>query len=148
MKDLLKILPIYGSLFLAGTIFSFVNITFWLSKLKSGIYTLPLSKIPFINLIFKTNPVFETWYGFTLAAWCFNIPYYIMATFFVGYAYKTSVVNYGVLYSAFVIGHITSVFTTMIFMYIQVGEVPNRNEWIALILTLMASLVLVSSRST
>lgn len=137
MEALLKVLPIYVSLFISGIIFGFVNTTFWLSKVKSGMYTIPL-----------VSKVFETWWGFTLAVWCFNAPFYVTATLFVAYAYKTSVDNFGVLYSAFVIGHITSVIATMFFMYTQVGEMPNRKEWIALALVLVASLILANSRNT
>jgi len=136
LNGLLKVLPIYVSLFIAGAIFSFVNITFWLSKIKSGVYVLPF-----------IDHVFQKCWTFTLAAWCFNVPSYIIATLFVGYAYKTSVANYGILYSALVISNITSVFTMMFFMYIQTGEVPNKKEWMSLVLVLIASLLLTNSRS-
>ena len=143
MSDLLKVLPIYGSLFLANVIFSCVNITFWLSKFKSGIYTLPLSQIPIVNLIFKVDPVFSTWWGFTLAAWSFNVlTTYVFATLLVGWAYKVSVDRYGVLYSAFVIGQIASVATHMLFFYLKAGEAPRKNDLIALILILVASFLI------
>ena len=146
MSALSKITPIYLSLLLAHFIFSFLNTIIWLSKIKSGIYTLPIDKIPLVNIFFKTPLIFETWWGFTMAAWTFNVPGYIVATVIVALAYKTSVDNYGVLYPAFVVGQITPLLTSMFFLYFKVGEFPNKQEWFALSLILMASAILANSR--
>lgn len=146
MSALSKILPIYLSLIVANTVFNFLNITIWLSKIKSGVYTLPLDKIPIVNLIFNTAPVFQSWWKFTIAAWCFNVIGYIPATLIVAWAYKTSVDRYSVLYTAFVVNQIISIAIPMLFLYLQIGELPNKQEWFGLTLIFIASLIFANSR--
>ena len=137
MNTLSKVLPIYICFFLANIWFSLFNVTFWLSRIKTGVY-----KLPFFDKIF------ETWWGFTLAIWCFNAIFcYMGATLLVARAYKTSVDNFGVLMSAFVISQIVSTAVPLFFICTQTGEMPNRQEFIALGLILIASLILANSRS-
>ena len=57
MKDLLKILPMYGVMFLAQFIMSWGSYTFIFSKVKSDKYILPLFG------------EFDSWQQFTVVAW-------------------------------------------------------------------------------
>lgn len=146
MSGLFKIMPIYLLLFGAYMIFSFLNTYFWLSGIKFGSYTLPLNKIPILDLFFSVPLVFKTHWGFTVGAWVLNAPGYFFATLIVGWAYKISVDNYGVLYPAFIIGQIAPLITSMFFLYFRIGELPNMQEWLALVLIFIASFILINSR--
>lgn len=129
MSDLLKVLPIYILMFLANLLVAYFNVTILLSRIKSGVY-----QLPFID------KVFQTWWGFTLAAWAFNSIFcYVIATLLVTRAYKYSIDTYGVLISAFVISQIMSVTTHMFFFYLRAREMPTRNEGVALVLIVVAA---------
>ena len=129
MSGLSKLLPIYGVSLVAQLLFNYFNFTFMFSRLKTGIYTLP-----FINYTFRS------WQSFTVAAWFFNWIAYVPATILVAWCYRLSVENFGVISKAMVIGQITSIMTSILFIYITTGEVPNHNAWIALLLVVIASI--------
>ena len=137
MRDLLKLLPIYSISLLAQFIFNYFNFTFLFSKLKTGVYT-----VPFIG------HVFQSWWSFTIAAWLFNCIAYIPATVLVAWGYRISVENFGVIYLAMIIGQIASILTSILFIYLTTGEVPDRNSWIALTLVLVASVFVVYSKKS
>lgn len=128
MRDLLKLLPIYGLSLTAQLWFNYFNFKFLFSKIKTGDYT-----VPFFSHVFQGLGTF------TVAIWAFNaILCYIPATIIVSYAYKLSVENFGGLSSAVIVGLIASGVTSLLFMRLLAGETLNRNGWIAIALILLA----------
>lgn len=127
MLDLLKLLQILGISLLAQIWFNFFNFKFWLSGLKSGIYHMPILGW------------FKSWWTFTLGAWCFNAIFcYIWATMLIGWCYKLSVESSGGLTRGFLVIQAASFLSSIYFIRLIVGETPNRNGWIAIILILLA----------
>ena len=133
MKDILKLLPIYATLLGAQFIFSYVNYTFFFSRIKSKIYHVPLFGD------------FTSWWKFTAAVWIFNAPAYILATILVGWSIKISLTNFGVMYTSVIVGQVITIVMTLFFMWYKMGELPSRNGWIALILVFLASLFAANS---
>ena len=128
MNDLLKLLPIYGLSLIAQLWFNYFNFKFLLAKIKLEDYT-----VPFVNHVFK-----QLW-TFTLAAWAFNaLVCYVPATIAVAYCYKIAIQNFGGLSAAVIVGLITSLITSLLFMRLMAGETLNKNGWIAIILILLA----------
>ena len=128
MGDLLKILQILVISLVAQTWFTYFNLTFWLSKLKSGIYDVPLF-----------GWKFDSWLSFTLGAWFFNSIYcYIWATLLIGWCYTISIKDSSGLYPAFLVIQLASFMVSVMFMRLIVGETPNRNGWIVIALILLA----------
>ena len=127
MRDLLKLLPIFGLSLAAQFWFNYFNFKFLFSKIKIGVYT-----VPFVNHVFE-------WLGtFTVAVWSFNAIFcYIPATIMVAYAYKLSVESFGGLSSAVIVGQVASILTSVLFMRLMAGEALNKNGWIAIILILL-----------
>lgn len=127
MKDLLKILPIFGLSIVASLWFNFFNFQFIFSKIKSGHYTVPFLK-----------HVFEWLLTFTMAVWVFNAIFcYFPATILVAYSYKLSVENFNGLSSALIVGQAASVLSSVLFMRLLTGETLNRTGWIAIALILL-----------
>lgn len=133
MKDLLKLLPIYTILLGAQFLFSYVNYTFIFSKIKSGVYHLPLFGD------------FTSWWKFVLAAWLFNAPAFVLGTVLVVLSMKLSISNFGVVYVSVIASQIISIILTLFFMWYRMGELPTRNGWIALVLVFLASLFATNS---
>ena len=133
LKELLKLLPIYTTLFSAQFIFSYVNYTFIFSKIKSGVFHLPLFGD------------FTPWWKFVIMAWLFNAPAFIFGTVLVVWSMKLSLDNFGAAYTSIIASQIISVIMTLFFMWYRMGELPSRNGWIALILVFIASLLTASS---
>ncbi len=128
MSALLKLLPIFGLSVLAQLWFNYFNFKFLFSKIKFGDYT-----VPFVN------HVFEWLATFTMAAWTFNAVFcYIPATIMITYGYKLSVENFDGLSSAVIVGQVTSLMTSVLFMRLMAGEALNRNGWVAMTLILLA----------
>ena len=135
MRDLLKLLPIFVVALLAQCWFNFFNVTFWLSRLKAGSYRIPL-----------VGWTFETWWGFTMGIWSFNAVFcYIWSTVLIAWCYKESVKQSQGLYAALLIIQIASNLSSILFMRLIAGEVPNRNGWIAIGLFLLASFFTANS---
>lgn len=132
MKDLLQICTFS---LLAQAWFTYFNFTFWLSKIKSGNYYVPVF-----------GWTFKSWWSFTFGIWFFNAIFcYLWATILISWCYKLSLKDSGGLYYAFLIIQIVSLLTSVIFMRLIVGETPNRNGWIALVLIILASLFAANS---
>lgn len=138
MKALLQLMPLYGVLLLAQLIFSWFNYNFLFSKIKSGVYQI---LIPFTEIMF----VFSSWHKFAIAAWLFNAPAYLIGTILVAFSIKLSVDDFGVAYVWVIASQVIAIATTMFFMWYKMGELPNRNGWIALILILLASIFSANS---
>lgn len=138
MNDLLKVLPIYALSLVAQLWFNYFNFKFLFSKIKLGDYT-----IPYFSHVFE-------WLGtFTIAAWAFNALFcYIPATILVAYSYKISVTNFNGLSSALIVGQITSIITSVLFVRLIAGESLNRNGWIAIALILLALPFAANSSTT
>lgn len=133
MKDLLKLLPIYATLLGAQLIFNYFNYTFLFSKIKSGVYHVPLFGD------------FTSWWKFVIAVWIFNGPAYIIGTILVAWSVKISLTNFGVMYTSLIVGQVVTILVTVFFMWYSVGELPSKNGWIALILVFLASLFAANS---
>ncbi len=133
MKVLLKLLPIYATLLGAQFIMNYFNYTFLFSKIKSGVYHVPLFGD------------FTSWWKFVVAVWIFNGPAYIVGTILVAWSVKLSLTNFGVMYTSIIIGQVVTIITTLFFMWYRMGELPSRNGWIALILVFLASLFAANS---
>ena len=166
MGVLWKLLPIYVVLLAAQLIFSWFNYTFLFSKIKSGVYRLPYFywvlagswvvfsaayyivapkfKSGFLRSFFADG-VFDSWWKFAVAAWMFNAPFYLAGTILVALSIKLSMENFGAVYTSIIIGQIITVLTTIFFMWYKMGELPNRNGWIALVLILIASIFAANS---
>lgn len=129
MQVLLKLLPIYVVMLAAQLVFGWFNYTFLFSRMKSGIYHLPV-----------VDQTFASWWKFAIAAWAFNAPAYIIGTILVALSVKLSVESFGVMYTSIIVGQVITVITTLFFMWYKIGELPNRNGWIALALVLLASI--------
>ncbi len=122
-------LQIYAVSLLAQIWFTFFNLKFWLSGLKSEVYRIPLF-----------GWTLKTWWGFTWGIWFFNAAFcYFWATALIGWCYKLSLKDSGGLYHGFLVIQIVSIMTSVVFMRLIVGETPDRNGWIALVLVLLAS---------
>ena len=128
MKDLLKILPMYGVMFLAQFIMSWGSYTFIFSRVKSGKYILPLFG------------EFSSWQTFTVVAWLMASILYIPGTILVVWAVRMSLKNSGSMYPWAIAGQMVPIFITMFFMWYRIGEVPNRNGWISIVLVITASI--------
>lgn len=128
MKDLLKILPMYATIFFAQFIMSWGSYTFIFSKVKSGKYVLPFFG------------EFESWQWFTVVAWSMASFLYIPGTILVVLASRFSMKNSGSMYPWAIAGQIVPIAITIFFMWYIIGEVPNRNGWIALALVMVASI--------
>ncbi|MEK7076089.1 MAG: hypothetical protein AAB941_00280 [Patescibacteria group bacterium] len=133
MKVFLKLLPIYATLIGAQLIFSYFNYTFLFSRIKSGIYHVPL----FGDL--------TSWWKFVVAVWVFNAPSYILGTILVAWSVKLSLTNFGVMYTSIIVGQVITIIMTLFFMWYKMGELPSRNGWIALGLVFLASLFAANS---
>lgn len=133
MKDLLKLWPIYATLIVAQLIFNLLNYTFIYSKIKSGIYHVPL----FGDFTSLTK--------FTAAAWLTNALGYLVGTILVAWSVKFSLVNFGIMYTSVIVSQIITIIFTLFFMWYRMGELPTRNGWIALILVFFASLFAANS---
>lgn len=132
MGDLLKL---YGVLLASNLMFSIFNWVFFFSRLKTKIYVIPIAGLKF-----------DHWWSFTLGIWIFNAIFcYIPATFLVALGYRMSLQKFGGLYSGFLMGHVVALFTSVLLLKLIVGEVPNKNGWIALILIVIASFFAVNS---
>lgn len=129
MQVLFKLLPIYGVMLAAQLVFSWFNYTFLFSKMKLGVYYLPI-----------VNQTFTSWWKFAIAAWLFNAPAYVVGTILVALSIKLSVESFGVVYTSIIVGQIVTTITAIFFMWYRIGELPNRNGWIALTLVLLASI--------
>ena len=127
MKVILQLLPIYGVLLVAHLIFSWFNYTFLFSRIKSGVYHAPLFGD------------FTSWWKFVVAVWIFGAPAYVLGTILMVWSVKLSLTNFGIMYTSVVVAQIVTILTTIFFMWYKMGELPNRNGWIALILILLAS---------
>ncbi len=130
MKDLLKILPIYGVSFVAQIMFNFVNFTYFISRLKTGVYTIK---------VFDKLFTFNHWWTFTIAVWFYNAPVYIVATVLVAWAYVMSVRVFGDLSSGIIVGTIAYLATSLFFVRLRAGELPTRNGWIAIAMLILVS---------
>ena len=133
MKDLLKLLPIYAALLGAQLIFNYINYIFLFSKIKSGVYHVPLLGD------------FSSWWKFVVAVWLFNAPAYVLGTILMVWSVKLSLANFGVMYTSVIVAQIVSILTTIFFMWYKMGELPNRNGWIAFVLILLASVFAANS---
>lgn len=133
MKELLKLVPIYAILLSAQFLFSYVNYTFIFSKIKSGVYHLPLLGD------------FTSWWKFVIMAWFFNAPAFILGTVLVVWSMKFSFDNFGAVYTSIIASQIISVAMTVFFMWYRMGELPSRNGWIALVLVFIVSLFAANS---
>ena len=130
MKDLVHLLQIYGLSFVAQVWFNYFNFYFFYGKLKSGNYTVPMFP----------DHVFKNLVTFTMAAWIFNAIFcYIGATIITAYCYQLSIKYFGGLSSALIVTLISSLFTAVLFMKTSTGESLSRNEWIAVLLIILAS---------
>ncbi len=138
MRDLSQLLPIYGVLLLAQLIFSWFNYTFLFSKIKTGVYQI---QIPFTEVLFT----FSSWSEFTAVAWLFNAPAYLVGTILVALSIKLSVDDFGVAYVWVIASQVVAIVTTIFFMWYKMGELPNRNGWIALMFVLLASIFSANS---
>lgn len=128
MQDLLKTLQILGISLVAQIWFTYFNVTFWLSRLKSGVYYVPVF-----------NWTFNHWLTFTFGVWFFNAIFcYIWATPLIGWAYHISLGYSKGLYFGFLLIQVASFLTSVYFMHLIVGETPNRNGWIVILLLLLA----------
>jgi len=158
---LLKLLPLYAALLAAQLIFSWFNYTFLFAKIKSASYRLPFFYgVMFVNWIilsvlyyviiptkngfrifkpFLAEETFSSWWKLTVASWMFNAPAYILGTILVAWSIKMSMENFGVMYTSIIVGQIITVLCTVFFMWYKMGEFPNRNGWIAMVLILIAS---------
>jgi len=127
VSDLSKLVQIYGLSLTAQIIFNFFNFYILFSRIKFANYHVPLIG------------TFDSLWKFVIAAWLFNAPMYICGTILVGYAYRLSVLNFEGMYLAFIGGQISSVLTSILFIWLTAGEIPNRNGWIAIALVFLAS---------
>lgn len=128
MNAFLQMWPIYGLSIITGLWFNFFNFKFLFSKIKSGQYTVPYTK-----------HVFEWLTTFTLGAYGFNLLFcYLPATILTAYAYKISVEKFGGLASASIVGWVTNILASVLFMRLLAGEKLNRNGWIAVIIVFIA----------
>ncbi|MBI2065261.1 MAG: hypothetical protein HYT62_04370 [Candidatus Yanofskybacteria bacterium] len=125
MGDLLKL---YGVTFLSSLIFSSANWVFFLSKLKTENYVIPWFGWRLSN-----------WFTFTVSIWGFNMVFYILGTILVAFGYRISINSFGGVYSAFFVGHISSLFISVFLIRLMAHEVPNRNGWITLILLIITT---------
>lgn len=112
----------------ASSIFSYFNFRFLFSRIKSGVY-----EVPFFGS-------FDVWWKFVIAAWIFNAPFYVVGTLLVALSYKISSENFGTLYTAFIVSNVCGILMSVLFIRLTVGELPNRNGWIAMVLVLMSLL--------
>lgn len=128
MKALFQGLTIYAIMFLAQFIMSWGSYTFIFSKVKSNKYTLPLFG------------EFQSWQWFTVVAWSMASMLYIPGTILVVLASRYSMRNSGSMYPWAIAGQMVPIGITMFFMWYRIGELPNRNGWIALILVMLASI--------
>ncbi len=133
MRVLLKLLPIYATLMGAQLVMNYFNYTFLFSKIKSGIFNVPLFGD------------FTSWWKFVIAAWIFNAPAYIIGTILVAWSVKLSLTNFGVVYTSIIVSQVVTILVTLFFMWYRMGELPSRNGWIALILVFLASLFAANS---
>ena len=127
MKAFLQVIPMYLILLLAHSIMSYGSYTFIFSKIKSGVYSLPILG------------EFTSWQWFTITAWLFAAMLYIPGTILVVLASRLSMKNSGSMYPWAIAGQIVPIITMIFFMYYRIGETPNRNGWIALLLVMIAS---------
>ena len=116
--------------------FNYVNFTYLFSRLKFGVKTKVFSiPLGFIDKVY----IFKYWQTLTVGAWFLNAIVYIPATMLVGWAYVLSVRNFGNLMSAILVGTIASLVTSLFFVHLRAGEMPNTNGWIAIGLIVLAS---------
>lgn len=119
-----KLLQILVIQLLASAIFSYFNFRFLFSRIKYGVYEVPL---------FGS---FDVWWKFIIAAWMFNTPFYVAGTLLMALSYKISSENFGTLYTAFIVSNVCGILVSIFFIRLTVGEMPNRNGWIAMTLVL------------
>lgn len=124
----LKLLSILVIQLVASAIFSYFNFKFLFSRIKSGVYEVPLLGS------------FDVWWKFIIAAWVFNIPFYVVGTLLVALSYKISLENFGTLYTAFIVSNVCGILMSVFFIHLTAGEVPNKNGWIAIVLVLASLL--------
>ena len=83
--------------------------------------------------------------GFSLAAWAFNASFYAIVSVLVSLTFMISLKSFGTVAPALIASFITSIMSSILFMWLITNEVPTRNGWIAIILVLIASIFAAKS---
>lgn len=137
MKVLLQFLIIF--LILLASHFFTANFTYTIvGKLKSGDYSI---------FVFGYHLyTFLSWFWFIFWFLAMIQPLYWIGGIMIMTAYKYSLVHFHAAYLAVLANLITILLNTVFFMRLRVGEVPNKNGWVALLFILIASIFAALSK--
>lgn len=137
MKFALQFLLIFGIL-LASHFFT-ANFTYTIvGKLKSGDYS--------IATLGYHIYTFQSWFWFVFWFLAMIQPFYWIGGIMIMATYKYSLIHFHAAYLAVLANLITIILNTVFFMRLRVGEVPNKNGWIALVFILIASIFAALSK--
>lgn len=137
MKFALQFSLIFGILLVSH--FFTANFTYTIvGKLKSGDYS--------VTALGYHIYTFQSWFWFVFWFLAMIQPFYWIGGIMIMTAYKYSFIYFHAAYLAVLANLITIILNTVFFMRLRVGEVPNRNGWIALIFILIASIFAALSK--